>query len=110
VKRYYSEYVRHCLRFYVMTLNAGSSLEFKSQVDKANWSACHAVVSTLNPQDVEVVRELYGPGDTIPDKIYALSKAKRTSQDQLWNLVTYIEFKIAQERGLISCTNISQAN
>lgn len=101
VKRYYSEYVRHCLRFYVMTLNAGSSLEFKTAVDKANWTACHTVVSNLNPYDAEVVKELYGPGDTLPDKIYNLSKVKSTSQDHWWNLVTYLEYKIAQERGLV---------
>ena len=101
MKRYYADYVRHCLRFYAMTLDVGTSPRFNTEVDKNNWVACHAVVKNLDHKTIEIVREIYGPGDTIPDKIYHLSKTLGLTQDYIWNIVNTLERNVAKKRGLL---------
>ena len=101
LKRYYAEYVRHCLRFYVMTLDVGSCPKFNTEVDKNNWVACHLSVKHIDPKTMEVIKEIYRPGDTIPDKVYHLSKEMRVSQDSIWNIINTLERNVAKKRGLL---------
>lgn len=101
MKRYYADYVRHCLRFYVLTLDVGSSPRFNSHADKCNWVACQAATKNMDEKTMKIVREIYGPGDTISDKIYNLSKTLRVTQDYLWNLVNTLEHNVAKKRGLL---------
>ena len=100
MKRHYSDYVRHCLRQYVSTIEVGTSPKFKNAVEKADWFACNAVAVNLDPQELALVIELYGPGDTIPDKIYHISKSRRIPQSYLWTMVDDLEYKVAKNRGL----------
>ena len=46
LKPYYSEFVRHCLRYYIKTLDEGKGGHpvFRSEADLANWSACYHVL------------------------------------------------------------------
>ena len=101
MKRYYADYVRHCLRFYVMTMDVGTSPRFNTAVDKNNWAACHAVVKNFDHKTIDIVREIYSPGDTIPDKIYQLAKTLKMNQDDIWNMVNALERNVAKKRGLL---------
>ena len=97
----YSEYVRHCLRFYVMTLDVGSCPKFNSEVDKNNWVACHEATKNIDQKTMEVVKEIYRPGDTIPDKVYQLSKDLKVPQGSIWNIINTLERNVAKKRGLV---------
>lgn len=103
MKPYYSEFVRHCLRYYVKTLDEGKGGHpiFKTEADKANWSACYNVLKHYTPENMDIISEIYRPGDTIPDNIYQLAKTKGGSQDRFWSLVNVTERKIAKKRGLL---------
>ena len=101
MKRYYADYVRHCLRFYVMTLDVGTAPKFNTEVDKNNWVACHAATKNFNDKTMEIVREIYRPGDTIPDKIYHLAKQMQVPQDSIWHIVNTLEHNVAKKRGLL---------
>ena len=101
MKRYYADYVRHCLRFYVLTLDVGTAPKFNTEVDKHNWVACQAATKNIDDKTMEIVREIYGPGDTIPDKIYHLSKTLNVSQDSIWHIVNTLERNVAKKRGLL---------
>lgn len=103
MKPYYSEYVAHCLRYYIKTLDEGKGGHpiFKSEADKANWSACYAVLKNYSESDTDMIAYIYRPGDTIPDKIYALSKSKGVPQDTIWSLINTVERRVAKRRGLI---------
>lgn len=101
MKPYYSEYVRHCLRFYVKTIDNGGISHFRSEIDKLNWSCCNAVVTQMTEADISTVLILYRPGDTMADKIYALAKERRVDQDTIWGLVNNLERAIAKRRGLL---------
>ena len=103
MKPHYSEFVRHCLRYYIKTLDEGKGGQpiFKSDVERANWAACHRVLNGFSENDLDMICHLYRPGDTIADKIYELSKSKRVPQDTIWSLINSVERQIAKRRGLI---------
>ena len=103
MKPYYSEYVRHCLRYYIMTQDEGMGGHpvFKSDADRENWSACYHVLKHYTPENMDIISYIYRPGDTIPDKIYLLAKSKGVSQDRVWGLINITERKIATKRGLL---------
>ena len=103
LKPYYSEFVRHCLRYYIKTIDDGMGGHpvFKSEADKANWNACHCILQHYSEENIEMIAFIYRQGDTIADKIHTLSKSKTISQDTLWSLVNNIERRVAKKRGLI---------
>ena len=103
MKPYYSEYVRHCLRYYIKTLDEGHGgcPTFRSEADRANWSACHNVLKDYTQGNMDIIAEIYRPGDTIADKIYQMAKNMRVHQDTIWSLVNITERKIAKKRGLL---------
>ena len=103
LKPYYSEFVRHCLRYYIKTLDEGKGgcPIFRDSPDRENWKACHEVLKEYSEDDMETISYLYRPGDTIPDKIYMLAKSKGVSQDAFWSLINVTERKIAKKSVLV---------
>ena len=103
MKPYYSEFVRHCLRHYVKTLDEGNGGHpvFRSDAEKENWSACYQVLKDYSERDLDTISYIYRPGDTIADKIYLLAKSKQISQDTIWHLINTTERRVAQKRGLV---------
>ena len=103
MKPYYSEFVRHCLRYYIKTLDEGLGGHpiFNTDADRENWSACYNVLKDYSPSNVDIIAYIYRPGDTIADKIYLLAKTKKIPQDTIWGLINTVERKIAKQRGLV---------
>lgn len=103
MKPHYSEFVRHCLRYYIKTLDEGKGGHpiFRSDAERENWSACYKVLKDCSENEMDTISRIYRPCDTIADNIYMLSKAKRISQDTLWSLISRVERSVAKERGLI---------
>ena len=103
MRPYYAEFVRHCLRHYIKTLDEGKGGHpiFKSEAERENWSACYQVLKDFSERDMETISYLYRPGDTIADKIYELSKIRGVSQNGIWSLSSNVERQIAKKRGLI---------
>lgn len=103
MKPYYSEFVRHCLRFYIKTLDEGKGgcPIFRSEAERENWRACHSVLQGYSDNAMNLISQLYRAGDTIPDKIYMLSKTQDIPQEKLWSMVNQVERKIARKRGLV---------
>lgn len=103
MRPHYAEFVRHCLRYYVKTLDEGHGGHpvFGSDAERENWKACYDVLKDYSQYHIDIISEIYRPGDTIADKIYELSKSKQTPQDTIWSLINGIERKVAKRRGLI---------
>lgn len=103
MKPYYSEFVRHCLRYYIKTQDEGRGglPIFRTDAERENWKACYSVLKNYSDKDMDVIAQLYRPGNTIADKIYMLSQSMRLPQGVFWNLVSDTERKVAQKRGLI---------
>ena len=101
MRKPYTELVRHYLRFYVSTLEVGTAPKFRHPIEKNDWMSCHEVVQKLDPEEIELVKELYCPGDTIPDRVYAMARSRKAPQGYLWSFIEELESKIAKTRGLI---------
>ena len=103
MRAHYSEFVRHCLRYYVKTLDEGKGgcPVFTSDAERNNWAACHHVLKNYSEENMDIISQIYRPGDTIADTIFMLAKTKRMSQGTIWNLVSDTEKKIAKKRGLV---------
>ena len=95
---YYSEYVRHCLRFYTRNL---SLTNFKSEADKLNWFACATVLKGCTERDFNILVAVYGGFDTLADNVYETAKKYRIEQNVIWDMMKDVERRIAKRRGLM---------
>ena len=93
----YSEYVRHCLRFYARYKKP----KFDSYADMLNWRACDYALKSFSDSERDNLLYIYREGDTVPDNIYQLAKSRGVSQDGIWKLVNDLERKVAKQRGLL---------
>lgn len=96
---YYSEYVKHALRFY--SRNCLAQPIFKSEADKLNWLSCYSVFKKRSNQEVAILVRVYSGYDTLPDEVYNASKEYKINQNFIWDLIKDVERAIARKRGLI---------
>ena len=94
----YTAYVRHAMRFYSRYLNIK---EFRNEIDKANWLACHKVIQGYSPIDKDILVCVYGERDTLGDNVYNVSRRYGVYQDVVWEMMREFERKVAIERGLL---------
>ena len=94
----YTPYVRHAMRFYSRYLHIK---EFKSETDKANWSACHRAIQGYSPIDKDILVCVYGERDTLADNVYNVSRRYGVHQDVVWEMMREFERKVAIERTLL---------
>ena len=95
---FYSEYVKHCLRFYTRNLSQST---FKSDVDKNNWFACHSILKTYPDRDRDILIAVYSGYDTLADNVYETAKHYDINQNVIWDIMKEVERKIAKRRGLM---------
>lgn len=97
-KPFYTDYVRHALRFYSRNL---TQPHFKKVVDAENWSACHNAISHYSDRDKDILVYVYGSYDTLADNVYTMAKKYSINQNIIWDMLKEFEHKIAEERGLL---------
>lgn len=95
---YYSEYVRHALRFYTRNLHL---THFNSEIDKANWWACASVLKSYPEEDRKVFIAVYSGRDTLADNVYMASTQYGVDLYLVWDKMKELERKIAKKRELI---------
>ena len=95
---FYSEYVRHCLRFYARNLEIR---HFNTEVDKNNWWACDKVIKEYSDTDRIIIIEVYSGYDTLADNVYETAKKHCINQNIIWDMMKDLERKIAKRRGLL---------
>jgi hypothetical protein len=98
MKPYYSDYVRHALRFYTRNL---SQPRFNNDADKNNWFSCKSVMDKYSDSDQAMFVEIYGGYDTLADNVYETAKKYELNQGILWDKMKEFERKIAKRRGLL---------
>ena len=97
-KPFYTDYVRHALRFYSRNLSIS---HFKKEVDKDNWIACHDAIGSYSDRDKDILVYVYGSYDTLADNVYMMSKKYSINQNIIWDMMKEFERKIAEKRGLL---------
>lgn len=95
---YYSDYVRHALRFYTRNL---SQPHFNTDVDKANWTACENILKGYSNGDRDILVSVYSGYDTLSDNVYETAKKYHIEQNGIWDMMREVERKIARKRGLL---------
>lgn len=98
-RTYYTDYVRHALRFYARNHKAQPS--FRSEADKSNWLACHSVLGRYNDNERNILISIYSGHDTLADEVYNTCKKYNVEQSGIWDMMKEFERKIAHRRGLI---------
>ena len=97
-KKFYSDYVRHALRFYSRNLE---SPVFNCPATQKNWIACDTVLNEHFPRYKDVLISVYSGFDTMGDNVYEAAKKYNMPQDNIWTMMEELEKLIARERGLI---------
>ena len=95
---FYSEYVRHCLRFYTRNLQQP---RFKGEADKNNWYACATVLKGYFDRDRDILIAVYSGYDTLSDNVCETAKKYGINQAIIWDMLKDVERKIAKRRGLM---------
>ena len=96
---FYSEYVKHALRFY--SRNIDKPTKFRSDADKANWLSCYGAIRHYPLVEQNILIAVYSGFDTLPDEVYNASKKYNVDQNIIWDLMKEVERKVALNRGLI---------
>lgn len=97
-KHFYSEYVRHCMRFYSRNTNKP---RFNTEVDKNNWYACYKAIDPYSERDKDILIRVYGMYDTLADNVYEVAKLYNIDQNIIWDMLKDFERIVARKRGLI---------
>ena len=97
MKTFYTEYVHHCMRFYVKYPNP----KYRSDADKHNWIACDTALKGFSETDRELLLTLYTGNEPMAERIRKVSTEQDVKADALWKMVTELERKIAKRRGLL---------
>ena len=98
-KPFYTDYVRHALRFYSRNLSIYPHC--KKRADMENWLACDSVVKKYSERDRDILVYVYGSYDTLADNVYAMAKKYSINQNIIWDMMKEFEREIAIQRNLI---------
>ena len=97
-RSYYSDYVAHMMRFYLLSKQRPGLIE--SKVEKANVSACEEVLGGFTKEEGELIKELYSC-EYIPQNVEKISREKHLKTSYIWKLLADFERKTARIRGLV---------
>jgi hypothetical protein len=98
-KPFYSDYVRHAMRFYSRTKD---TIPYgKSDADQQNWIACSKVIKEYSHRDKDILVSVYGGYDTLPDNVYEMANKYHINQNIIWDLMKEFEYRVAKMRGLV---------
>ena len=95
---FYSDYVRHALRFYSRNLQMS---RFKTNADRDNWMACDDAIKGYSDRDSKILLVVYSGFDTLSDNVYNAAKEFNVNQNIIWDMMKDFERKVAQARNLI---------
>ena len=95
-KTYYTDYARHCLRFYSRYPN---KQVFDTDAEREDYASAYLALKDCSKYRLLLI-EIYGGRDTLEDNVYNASKAHEISQDKIWQLMAKVELEVAKARGL----------
>lgn len=97
-KTYYSEYSRHCLRFYVRHANP----VFTCDSDRKDWAAAEKAVNALRSGDREFAEAVYRSyGGEFIQRVTDIARKMNVPQKKAWKIIGDVEKDVARRRGLI---------
>lgn len=98
MRKFYSEYVKHCARFFFTRDFPPSSVE--NRVDYNNYVSVSNVLSRYDARFVNIVRLAY-TSPTIQEAVNEYSVKNNCTREELWYIIQKFEKEVAIERGLL---------
>ena len=100
---FYSEYIRHALRYYTRSVINSNQAKptFKTDADKQNWLACYSAVKDYAERDKDILISVYSGFDALPDEVCRAAHKYGLDQNIVWDMMKTFERKVARKRGLI---------
>ena len=96
-KLFYTDYVRHCLRFYI---SHRQMTEFKTPADEANWKAVDGVFKALPAEQQKIVEDIYSCKDNFALAVSVTAIKHGKSEDEVRIITRQVEKQIATARSL----------
>ena len=96
---FYSDYVRHMMRFYTRTANIKPT--FKTEVDRINWHTCEEVMKGYPEVERESFFAIYSGFDTLTNEVFEVAQVRSVKASVVWDAMKEFERKVAKRRGLI---------
>ena len=97
IKPFYTYYVAHVIRQYFADVQPTTPT--KAYV--LNYNAAKNVLSARPKQEQDMFRELYAGYGPIAVKVDLVAEKYGLTRDEVWNRITELERRVAQERVLI---------
>lgn len=94
---FYSECVRHYMRFYARH----PCPEFRSNIDKQNWLICKNVFREFSDEDKDILLTVYREKEPLSRNVHNISKDKCIKPDKIWGLIQELEYMVAKRMKLL---------
>lgn len=94
-RMYYTDYARHCLRFYA---RYPDKTEFNTEVERLDYESAEKAL-TQTPYRFELL-QIYTGRDTFSDEVFNASVRYDFDLNELWKLTEQVEYAVAKARGL----------
>lgn len=97
-RSYYSDYVAHMVRFYLLSIERPGVVTTK--VEKANVSTIADVLGGFTKEENNLILALY-EGEYLPKNVEHVSSSRHLKTGYVWKLLAEFERRCAKNRGLI---------
>ena len=97
VKPFYTYYVAHVIRQYFADVQPTTPT--KAYV--LNFEAAKRILTARPPQEQQMFKELYAGYGPISGKVDMIADKYGLTREEVWNRITELERRVAQERVLI---------
>lgn len=98
MRKFYSDYVRHCTKFYFRSENTPSPLT--SRVDYNNYASVSNVLAKYDKEVICMLRSVY-TAEAVPRAVDEYAKLRKKKSEEVWYLIQKYEREVATERGLL---------
>lgn len=97
MRKYYSEFVGHCVRFYVRNLTIKY---YRSKADELNYLAVKDCFEELSAEDKDIITECFIAKD-FPAQVKEVAKRNALTESKVWEKIGDFEESVAKRRGII---------
>lgn len=94
---YYSEFAKHCIRFYI----SYPKPHFETAAEGEDWIACRESINSLPDSDKELIINVYRNGDPSSDSVNQAARMRGMKPGAVWRMIKDFERMVAKQRGLI---------
>ena len=97
MRKYYSDLVRHCTRFYFSKESAPSALT--SRADYNNYISVANVLDKYSLEEKLILKQVYQSESTI--RAVNAIRNEKWNTESIWYLIQKYEREVAMERGIL---------